>query len=126
MVWHAYFNPRGISGMGVVNTPDWRSAAIPSTNGHGTARAVATLYSAFLRGGAAGSRWAGEGLRGEATAIQADGDDRVTGAHRASGSGSSSPSPRARSARARARSGTSATADRSALPTPMPGSRSAI
>jgi CubicO group peptidase (beta-lactamase class C family) len=79
MVWHAYFNPNGISGFGTVNTTEWRNAAIPSTNGHGTARAVATLYSAFLRGGPPGSRWAGDGLRREATAIQADGDDRVTG-----------------------------------------------
>lgn len=78
MVWHAYFNPTGISGMGTVNLPAWRSAAIPSTNGHGTARGVATLYAAFLRGGPPGVRWAGDGLRAEATAIQADGDDRVT------------------------------------------------
>ncbi|MGH7336661.1 MAG: serine hydrolase domain-containing protein, partial [Myxococcota bacterium] len=35
--------------------------------------------AAFLRGGPPGVRWAGDGLRGEATAIQADGDDRVTG-----------------------------------------------
>src|SRR4030095_2977698 len=56
-----------------------RSAAIPSTNGHGTARGVATLYAAFLRGGPPGSSWVGDGLRGEATAIQGDGDDRVTG-----------------------------------------------
>jgi CubicO group peptidase (beta-lactamase class C family) len=34
MVWHAYFNPVGIAGIGV-NTVAWR-AAIPSTNGHGT------------------------------------------------------------------------------------------
>jgi CubicO group peptidase (beta-lactamase class C family) len=51
---------------------------IPSTNGHGTARGVATLYAAFLRGGPPGVRWAGDALRSEAVAIQADGDDRVT------------------------------------------------
>jgi CubicO group peptidase (beta-lactamase class C family) len=79
MVWHAYFNPNGISGFGTVNTPAWRNAAIPSTNGHGTARAVATLYAAFLRGGPRASPWAGDELRHEATAIQVDGDDRVTG-----------------------------------------------
>jgi CubicO group peptidase (beta-lactamase class C family) len=78
MIWHAYFNPSGISGMGTVNTPEWRSAVIPSTNGHGTARGVATLYAAFLRGGPPGVRWAGDALRSEAVAIQADGDDRVT------------------------------------------------
>ena len=78
MIWHAYFNPSGISGMGTVNTPEWRSAVIPSTNGHGTARAVATLYGAFLRGGPPGVHWVGDALRSEAMAIQADGDDRVT------------------------------------------------
>jgi CubicO group peptidase (beta-lactamase class C family) len=78
MVWHAYFNPSGISGMGTVNTPEWRSAVIPSTNGHGTARGVAKLYTAFLRGGPPGVRWVGDALRSEALAIHADGDDRVT------------------------------------------------
>jgi CubicO group peptidase (beta-lactamase class C family) len=78
MVWHAYFNPTGISGMGTVNTTAWRNAAIPSTNGHGTARGVAALYANFLRGGPPGVCWAGELLRSEAVAIQADGDDRVT------------------------------------------------
>ena len=78
MVWHAYFNPSGISGMGTVNTPEWRSAVIPSTNGHGTARGVAKLYTAFLRGGPPGTRWVGDALRSEAVAIHADGDDRVT------------------------------------------------
>jgi CubicO group peptidase (beta-lactamase class C family) len=78
MVWHAYFNPNGISGMGTVNTVAWRNAAIPSTNGHGTARGVATLYAAFLRGGPPGVRWAGDALRAEAVSIAADGDDRVT------------------------------------------------
>ena len=64
--------------MGTVNTPEWRSAVIPSTNGHGTARGVAKLYTAFLRGGPPGTRWVGEALRSEALAIHADGDDRVT------------------------------------------------
>ena len=43
MIWHTYFNPAGISGNGVVNTEAWRLAQIPSTNGHGTARAVACI-----------------------------------------------------------------------------------
>ena len=34
----SYFNPPGYSSMGVVNTAAWRSAEIPSTNGHGSAR----------------------------------------------------------------------------------------
>jgi CubicO group peptidase (beta-lactamase class C family) len=78
MIWHAYFNPNGISGMGTVNTAKWRSAVIPSTNGHGTARSVATLYAAFLRGGPPGVHWVGDSLRSEAVSVQADGNDRVT------------------------------------------------
>jgi CubicO group peptidase (beta-lactamase class C family) len=79
MIWHAYFNPSGLSGLGTVNTEKWRLAAIPSTNGHGTARAVAAIYAAFLVGGAAGTPWAGPGLRAEALAIHSDGEDRVLG-----------------------------------------------
>jgi CubicO group peptidase (beta-lactamase class C family) len=78
MVWHTYFNPVGISGFGTVNTVAWRNAAIPSTNGHGTACGVATLYAAFLRGGPPGVRWVSDVLRAEAVSIAADGDDRVT------------------------------------------------
>ncbi|HEY1653431.1 MAG TPA: serine hydrolase domain-containing protein [Acidimicrobiales bacterium] len=47
----SYFNPPGYSSMGVVNTPEWRAAAVPSTNGHGTARGVALLYGALLEHG---------------------------------------------------------------------------
>jgi CubicO group peptidase (beta-lactamase class C family) len=79
MVWHAYFNPSGFSGFGVVNTARWRRAVIPSTNGHCTARSVAGLYAAFLRGGPGGGGWAGPSLRAEATRIHSDGDDRVLG-----------------------------------------------
>lgn len=79
MIWHCYFNPSGLSGTGQVNTPEWRLAVIPSTNGHGTARGVAALYAAFLAGGPAGARWPGASLRAEACAIQADGEDRVLG-----------------------------------------------
>ena len=43
----AYRNPPEISGTGVVNTRAWRAAEVPSTNGHGNARAVARLYSAL-------------------------------------------------------------------------------
>jgi len=44
---NAYRNPPEISGTGVVNTRSWRAAEVPSTNGHGNARAVARLYSAL-------------------------------------------------------------------------------
>ncbi len=47
----SYFNPPGYSSMGVVNTAAWRSAEVPSTNGHGTARGVARLYAALLEPG---------------------------------------------------------------------------
>ncbi|MBI3675038.1 MAG: beta-lactamase family protein [Proteobacteria bacterium] len=52
MRWKTYWNPPGFSGAGWVNTPQWRSAEIPSTNGHGTARGVARFYSALASGGA--------------------------------------------------------------------------
>jgi CubicO group peptidase (beta-lactamase class C family) len=77
MMWHTYFNPSGLSGTGVVNTAGWREAEIPSSNGHGTARAVASLYAAFLAGGLPGTRWVGPTLRREATMIHSDGMDRV-------------------------------------------------
>jgi CubicO group peptidase (beta-lactamase class C family) len=42
-----YLNPPGLSGLGTVNTREWRAAEIPSANGHATARAVARIYSAM-------------------------------------------------------------------------------
>ena len=48
---NAYRNPPEISGTGVVNTRQWRAAEVPSTNGHGNARAVARLYSALAGDG---------------------------------------------------------------------------
>jgi len=51
MKWNTYWNPPGISGAGWVNTAEWRSAEIPSTNGHGTARGIARVYSALAAGG---------------------------------------------------------------------------
>jgi CubicO group peptidase (beta-lactamase class C family) len=49
-----YANPRGVSGMGTVNTAEWRAAELPSTNGHANARAVARIYSALACGGEVG------------------------------------------------------------------------
>ncbi len=51
MRWNAYWNPPGISGGGYVNTPEWRMAEVPSTNGHGTAQGVARVYAALANGG---------------------------------------------------------------------------
>jgi CubicO group peptidase (beta-lactamase class C family) len=47
-----YFNPPGLSGLGTVNTRAWRTAEMPSTNGHANARALARFYSALACGGA--------------------------------------------------------------------------
>ena len=47
----SYFNPPGYSSMGVVNTPEWRGAEVPSTNGHGSAVGVARMYAALLEPG---------------------------------------------------------------------------
>ncbi len=79
MIWHTYFNPSGLSGHGVVNTEAWRRAQIPSTNGHGTARAVAAIYDALLRGGPGREIWVGKDLLSEALSIHSDGDDLVLG-----------------------------------------------
>ena len=48
MIALGYFNPSGYSSGGIVNTPEWRSAQVPSTNGHGSAAGVARLYSALI------------------------------------------------------------------------------
>jgi CubicO group peptidase (beta-lactamase class C family) len=48
---NAYRNPPEVSGIGVASTRAWRAAEVPSTNGHGNARAVARLYSALAGDG---------------------------------------------------------------------------
>ena len=48
----AYRNPPDLSGQGIVNSREWRAAEVPSTNGHGNARAVARLYAALAGDGA--------------------------------------------------------------------------
>ncbi|QGG94298.1 serine hydrolase domain-containing protein [Actinomarinicola tropica] len=47
----AHFNPPGYSSIGVVNSPQWRAAVVPSTNSHASARAIAGLYAALLEPG---------------------------------------------------------------------------
>lgn len=79
MVWHAYFNPGSLSGHGAVNTPPWREACVPSTNGHASARGVAAIYDALLHGAPDGARIVGPALLAEATRIHSDGEDRVLG-----------------------------------------------
>ena len=50
MYMNAHANPPGLSGVGHVNTAEWRSAEMPSTNLHASARGVARLYGALLDG----------------------------------------------------------------------------
>ncbi|HYD49044.1 MAG TPA: serine hydrolase domain-containing protein [Terriglobales bacterium] len=79
MRWQAYFNPAGISGTGWVNHQRWRSAEIPSTNGHGTARGVARLYAALAAGGAIdGVQLLSRAMLAEAVTEHSAGIDRVT------------------------------------------------
>jgi CubicO group peptidase (beta-lactamase class C family) len=70
-----YFNPPGYSSIGVVNTTEWRSAQVPSTNGHGTAAGVARFYAALLEPG----RLISPGLLAEATSVQSEGFCPVLG-----------------------------------------------
>jgi len=79
MIANTYFNPAGISGFGVVNDSEWRRASIPSTNGHGTARAVAELYDLFSNRDVSKGGIVGPGLRAEALEIQSDGVDQILG-----------------------------------------------
>lgn len=79
MLSRTYFNPSGLSGFGIVNEAPWRSASIPSTNGHGTARAVAELYDRFLHLAPDKGGIVGPGLRAEARRIHSDGEDRILG-----------------------------------------------
>ena len=50
MEYNAYRNPPGLSGMGYVNTQEWRRVEIPSTNGHASASGVQRMYSALAGG----------------------------------------------------------------------------
>lgn len=78
MEYNAYFNPGGLSGAGVVNTPAWRAAELPSTNGHGTARGVARVYQALAGGGAVdGVRVVSAPALAQATVEQVYGPDRI-------------------------------------------------
>lgn len=51
MQLNTYSNPSGLSGSGVVNSSEWRSAEIPSTNMHASARGVAKVYTVLAFGG---------------------------------------------------------------------------
>ena len=83
MVLLSYVNPPGYSSMGVVNTPEWRSAQVPSTNTHATAAGVARIYDALLESG----RLLSPGLLAEATSVQSSGWCPVLGEEVAFGLG---------------------------------------
>jgi len=51
MTMLGYVNPPGYSSVGVVNTPEWRGAEVPSTGGHATAGGIARLYDGLLQPG---------------------------------------------------------------------------
>lgn len=51
MQFNTYTNPSGLSGSGVVNSAEWRSAEMPSTNMHASARGVARVYTVMAHGG---------------------------------------------------------------------------
>jgi CubicO group peptidase (beta-lactamase class C family) len=93
MTWHAYFNPPGLCGIGALGSDAWLRAEVPSTNGHATARGVALLYDALLRGSSDGTPWVGSSLLGEATTIHSDGMDRLLGRPSRFGLGFQLPSP---------------------------------
>jgi CubicO group peptidase (beta-lactamase class C family) len=75
MAMASYFNPPGYSSVGIVNTPAWRRAVVPSTNAHGTAAAVARIYAALLEPG----RLLSPELLAEATAPQSTGHCPILG-----------------------------------------------
>ena len=82
MEFNAYWNPIGLSGGSVVNTADWRTAEIPSTNAHATARGVSRVYAALANGGELdGARVVELAALREAVTEQAAGEDLIL--HRA-------------------------------------------
>jgi CubicO group peptidase (beta-lactamase class C family) len=87
MLRATYFNPPGFSGSGVVNTPAWRRAEIPSTNGHASARGVARFYSGVLGGVLAAETVAA------LCEVRADGHDLVLGRPSRFGTGFQLPQP---------------------------------
>jgi CubicO group peptidase (beta-lactamase class C family) len=78
MIINAYFNPADFSGAGVVNTPAWRAAEVPSANAHATASGVARVYAALAGGGSVdGVRVVDPGALAAAVTEQVYGDDLV-------------------------------------------------
>jgi CubicO group peptidase (beta-lactamase class C family) len=75
---HAYFNPPEFSGSGVINSTRWRTAELPSTNGHATARGIARIFEVLVSGGRLeGVEWVAPGALAEAASEQVYGDDLI-------------------------------------------------
>ncbi len=87
MLRNAYANPPGLSGMGVVNSPEWRRAEIPSTNSHASAKGVARFYAGLLDGVLSAETLAAQ------CEVQADGPDLVLGRPSRFGVGFQLPQP---------------------------------
>ena len=80
MQLNTYHNPSGLSGAGVVNSPEWRSAEMPSTNMHASARGVSALYTALAHGGSfANMKILPTAVLNEAVTEVSHGDDVVLG-----------------------------------------------
>jgi CubicO group peptidase (beta-lactamase class C family) len=78
MELHAYFNPPEFSGSGVVNTRAWRTAELPSTNGHATARGIARIFEMLVAGGRyQGTEVVAAAPLAEAVTEQVYGDDLI-------------------------------------------------
>lgn len=74
MLQYAVLNPTGFSSLGVMNTRAWRQAEVPSTNGHGTARALACLYGILsMDGRHDGFHLISSSMLKEASRIQSEG-----------------------------------------------------
>ena len=87
MYRRAHANPPGISGVGLVNTPRWRSAVLPSTNLHASARGVCAAFDA-----AGGDRVSREVLA-RAVTETSNGTDRLLGRTTRFGHGFQLPVP---------------------------------
>ena len=90
MIASGYSNPPGYSSVDVVNTPEWRGAQVPSTNGHGSANGVARLYAALLQP----DRLLSPSLLAEATRTQSEGFCPVLGEETSFGLGFKPTAPR--------------------------------
>jgi CubicO group peptidase (beta-lactamase class C family) len=78
MEFNAYCNPPELSGWGVVNETRWRTAELPSTNGHATARGISRLFEALAAGGRHGNtEVVPASVLAEITSEQVYGDDLV-------------------------------------------------